>query len=59
MLTLIISTDSSLDAQQLTKTLNGELRNVTAVVQFTNAARVLLISDPVIVNLNFRSKIEK
>jgi len=49
----------SSDAQQLATTLNGELRNVTAVVQFTDAAKIVPISNPVIVNLNFGSKIEK
>ena len=50
---------SSSDAQQLATTLNGELRNVTAVVQFTDAAKIVPFSNPVIVNLNFGSKIEK
>ena len=52
-------TASSSDAQQLATTLNGELRNVTAVVQFTDAAKLVPISNSVIVNLNFGSKIEK
>jgi hypothetical protein len=50
---------NSSDAQQLATTVNGELRNVTAVVQFTDAAKIVPLSNSVIVNLNFGSKIEK
>lgn len=48
------------DTQQLSTTLTGNaLQNVTAVVQFTDAAKTIPLSNPLVVNLTFGSKIEK
>ena len=50
---------NSSDVQQLATTLvDSKLQNVTAVVQFTDAAKMVPMSNSVVINLNFGNKIE-
>jgi hypothetical protein len=50
---------NSSDVQQLATTLvDSKLQNVTAVVQFTDAAKMVPISNSVIINLHFGNRTE-
>jgi hypothetical protein len=50
---------NSSDVQQLATTLvDSKLQNVTAVVQFTDAAKMVPMSNSVVINLNFGNRIE-
>ena len=50
---------NSSDVQQLATTLvDNKLQNVTAVVQFTDAAKMVPISNSVIINLHFGNRTE-